>query len=149
MNKCYYQYLEELGDFEWLFLDYCSNGNLEGIKRILPYTQIFGLIHNGEVIHKIIQEGFYRACFGHLDIIKFLLTIENKLDIYFWDNTYFKIACNHGNLEIVQFLYPYYNNIIGVYEQGFVYACTACFNYTTVHFFCRPLFSEALVVFVL
>jgi len=28
-----------------------------------------------------------------------------------------------------------------------IYYCTACFNYTTVHFFCRPLFSEALVGF--
>jgi hypothetical protein len=28
---------DKLDDFEWLFLDYCKNGNFEGIKKIIPH----------------------------------------------------------------------------------------------------------------
>jgi ankyrin repeat protein len=110
-------YIDELDDFEWLYLDYCKNGNLEGIKKIIEYIESRDEIH----------AGFSMACyFKNIDIIKFLLSIDNKIDLYYdfnGFNSYFNTACNTGNLEIIELLYPYYKNKIEVYEKGFLEAC--------------------------
>ena len=110
-------YIDELDDFEWLYLDYCKNGNLEGIKKIIEHIESKDIIHGG----------FSRACYlKNINIIKFLLSIDNKIDLYYdfnGFNSYFYTACYTGNLEIIELLYPYYKNKTEIYKMSFLEVC--------------------------
>jgi hypothetical protein len=85
---------DNLDDFEWLFLDYCKNNNLEGIKRIEQYTEFY-----------IYKQGFEKACkYNNLEIAKWLLILEKKHGINYNKTTVFYGVCVSGNLEVAKWL---------------------------------------------
>jgi len=58
-----------LNDFEWLFLDYCKNNNLNGLKRILNHIDIF------TIKDASFKEAIYN---GNLDIAKWLYSLDKN-----------------------------------------------------------------------
>jgi len=112
-------------DFEWLFRNYIDNGNLEGMKRILPYTEL------SEIKNKC----FVDACwFGRLEMAQ-LIYATNKPNIkYFFCsseyNTYgdaLQMASEYGHLEIVKWLLSLNESANITYEDyldAFKYACS-------------------------
>jgi len=86
---------DKLDDFEWLFLDYCKSGNLEGIKSIEQYTEFYTY-----------AQGFEIVCGNNnLEIAKWLLILEKKQGINYNKTGVFINACTSGNLETAKWLY--------------------------------------------
>lgn len=83
------------------FLQFCENGNLDGLKA-LDYTTNLINIHDQEEL------GFYAACRnGKLEVIKFLISLEpiqGKIDIHGTSETMFHVACSLNYWQIVKYL---------------------------------------------
>jgi len=106
--------LDKLCDFEWLFMDYCKNGNLEAIKKIYLNIIPSRLIHT---------YGLLIACdYNNLNIIQFLVTIKHNPDIYY-DDCYFIYACKQNRLEIAKWIYLQHEPKIETINSIFHYAC--------------------------
>ena len=113
-------------DFQWLFKDYINNGNLEGIKRILPYTEL----------SKIKNKCFVDACwFGRLEMAQ-LIYATNKPNIkYFFNSTEYntygdalQMASEYGHLEIVKWLLSLNECADIICEDYFDAFKSACYN---------------------
>lgn len=80
----------------------CETGNLEEVKKLYDENNIN--------IHDKYETPLYNACIkGHLEIVKWMFTLENKPNIN--SNVVIK-TCYHGKLNIIQYLYSIDNNII-------------------------------------
>jgi hypothetical protein len=135
----------KIDDFQWLFRNYIENGNLEGIKKILPYTELseiknkcfveackYGRLEMAQLIYltnkpnikyKFFDDNYEnnpygdalkQACeFGKIDIVKWLLTINESADIICKDYyDAFQSACIYrGYLEIAKILYDGDDNL--------------------------------------
>jgi len=127
-------------DFQWLFNDYISNSNLEGIKRILPYTELsgiknkcfidacwFGRLEMAQIIYATNKPNIkYFFCsreyntygnalkkaseYGHLEIVKWLLTLKESATCKDYFDA-FKYACYNDHLEIAKILYNEDDNL--------------------------------------
>jgi len=80
------------------FIDYCKNGNIEGIKQI-------------SLKDCNLEDGFMKACaHGHHKIVQYLVELHkndstyNPIDIYANDEEGFKMACEKGAYDIANYL---------------------------------------------
>jgi ankyrin repeat protein len=105
------------------FLKACRTNDIQTLQS-LDYSRIN--------IHAYDEYAFRYACRnGHLDIVKFLLTLEPdhvRIDIHTYDEHAFLYACRNGHLDVVKFLLtlePYYGRIdIHIMdEEAFRWAC--------------------------
>ena len=82
------------------------------------------LINNGVNVHE--DYGFTLACEnGHLKIIKFLMSLNNKPNIHANNEYGFRLACENGHLKIIKYLMSLDDkpNIHAYNENGFRWAC--------------------------
>ncbi len=82
-----------------LFQEYCKTGKLENAKQLyLLYPTTIDIIGN-------CQYAFKWACEnGHLEVAKWLLTIESNIDISAYNDVAFTTACFNGHLEVAKWL---------------------------------------------
>ena len=83
----------------------CKKGDLQQVKEII----------NNKNINYIFD---YCCYFGHLEIVKFLLSLEKthgKIDIHSNNEDVFRVSCANGHLEIVKLLL----NLEKIYDKKF------------------------------
>jgi len=127
------------------FLEYCKEGHLELAKSIYykkykDYKSFIGKEGNDDEhcnwlislenqnldIHYEEDEAFRLACFnGHLDIVKWLLTLEDKPNINAKNDEAFIQSCANGQLDIIKWLLTLEDkpNIRNQNDNAFKLAC--------------------------
>lgn len=79
------------------FIHLCeTNNNLNRIKK---------LVGIGVNIHYNNEYGFHIACAnGHLEVVKYLISLDDKPNIHADNELGFRMACSSGHLEVVKYL---------------------------------------------
>lgn len=91
---------------EHTFIECCKFGNLEGAKFLYQ-------ISSGNInIHAKYDTAFKQICQnGHIDIIKYLFSIDDRTDTTRRNELIFGEACIHGKMEIIKYLLTIDDNI--------------------------------------
>lgn len=78
------------------FSEYCLCGDLTSAKRHLSMYPMLN-VYNDEI--------FTRACMnGHLELAKWLLTVNPHTNISIYEEEAFGVACQYGHLEVAKWL---------------------------------------------
>jgi hypothetical protein len=88
-----------------IFINYCKNGQLKKAQKMYNKNSINIHFKNEQAFKSAIQ-------MQDLDIIAWLLSLEDKPNIHINNDYVFKYACLIGNIDIFNILYEYYINEI-------------------------------------
>ena len=113
-----------LESIEKSILEFCQNGNLYSIKKILTNPQFKDYIDISFNIENLILEAIK---YGHLDIIEYLFSnIEDYNTHNIEKNQFIIKSCEYGQLKCLK----YFLSILFIddkyfksCEEGFIYAC--------------------------
>ena len=79
------------------FINLCEKGKLEEIRKIYSKNNINIHVNN--------DKAFRYACLnGHIEIVKWLINLDNKPDIHANNDEAFRFACYKGHIEIAKWL---------------------------------------------
>ena len=115
MNKI--SIIDDLDDFQWLFHHYIIDNNLKGLKNIISYT-------NTEL--RLLNKGFKNACYyGHIEIAKWLYSLDDKLNIHANYEEAFINACYNKHIEVAKWLMTLDDkpNVHAFNDYAFKFAC--------------------------
>ena len=78
------------------FVNACKEGRLDKVVELI----------NDEVnVHANNEDGFRSACKnGHLEVIKYLMSLDDKPNIHAYEDYGFRFACKNGHLEVIKYL---------------------------------------------
>lgn len=89
-----------------MFIKACRYGSLNVVKYI--YSKYKNIID----IHMDDEYAFQNGCInGNLEIVKYLLSLDDKIDIHANNDLAFKWSCLNGHLEISKFIFSLDNKI--------------------------------------
>ena len=92
-----------------LFIEYCKNDNLDGIKNLYSNTDynnwIFDILNKNDIYfdEDIIC---FLARYGYLEVAKYIYSIDkDKINLYQKNNEPIVLACQEKNIDFVKWLY--------------------------------------------
>ena len=129
LNKKYNQIIKEkLKDF-YAFWNYISS--IKYKFNIFAESCIFGNLnvvkfYKNKINDEKLDKYFYLSCeYGHLDIAKWLYTLNGKIKIHYGNEGPFRLSCENGYLHIAQWIYSLDGEIyIHMYDDyAFRWSC--------------------------
>lgn len=86
------------------FTNACTNGDLNQAQQLWHAGELTSTLTYKQRMH-VLNTAFRWTCaFGHLNVAKWLLGIQPKIDVSAEDEFAFRFACSRGHLAVVKWL---------------------------------------------